>query len=351
MEQGYFQEKYFSYKNNDWIDSTDPMNETVCINEVYYTKKQLQDPDTLKKLFDKAEKEKDIKKKLDDLFYAFSLLEAVALGILSGSIFIGVASLLPFFLISYGIILKTNDVMFTLHKSRIQELYDKAVKLRDKSKEKNNVNIAQNCDKLIKAIEKHWDSEKEKKILEEYKQVKKSYKQLIDIVTKGTNLMTRPDPNLYDIADIVKIRYNKIDEGMVKNPKASHLEKPWKLWYGVNSKEEIKSSGNKTADYENMVKHMSEFESNESILVFYAIDDTIFCYSQKDKIFYYGDGLFHPECFKKSIYDFTKIIKYPDRLKKSLEYGKLEDYLKEADSELGYYLLNEPPTGKKSIKI
>lgn len=344
------------------VCSIKPLDEEyVVVNEIYFSKKDLQDPETFKKLLKRAEVEKDVKKKLDILFYCLTFAEAIvgtvaiskatksASGIISDAIegvmpgvFIGLFVL--FIKITHKVVSKLDKAILYIHKARINKLIKKATELRDKTKQ-SNPQVSANCQKLLDSIDKYYkevENVKFKKLVEEIKQ---DYNFLVRII-HAKDCIENPGHdafNIFAIAHDININYSLIDKGQIEYGTKLCKEKTsdiYKWMFGPD--------GANKNDKELLSRYMPEFKDiyNTEIVVFYAIDDTMFMYSPKGKIYYYGDYEIGHTYFYKNMYD---IIKHNMDINAADK--NYMEALKVADAELGYYRLTPAPEGVTPKKI
>lgn len=333
------------------VCSLEPLDEEyVVVNEIFFSKKDLQNPDTLKKLLDKAQKEKDIKKKLDDVFMCLTFVEAIlgsiGVGVLTKSIFKGIASFLPLMIATVTLTFKVcsamDTAMYAIHEARIKKLLKKATELRDKAKAAGQNDIANNCQKVIDTIEKHYKDEATKKFRKRVDEIKKYYKSLVNIIN-GKEGMGSPDLTYFVLADLLKIPHKRIDDGMRKEEIDNSA---FEYFYGTDSVEDAQKEYGE--DLNKIIQYIPEFKTGAGIVIYYAIDDTVFCYSPRSKYFGYGG-------YKAEWMNFNKEI-YP--LIKSIDNSEIDpkdkndiEALKVADAELGYYRLSPAPEGVTPKKI
>ena len=330
-----------------------PINEEyVIVNEIYFSKKDLQDPKTLEKLLDKAKKEKDIKKKLDYIFTIFSFIAAIlatiGIGVASGSVITGLSLFVPIILASLAfaltVIIKLDKVMFKIHESRIKKLRKKAEELRDKAKKSKQNQIASNCQKLIDAIDKYYKDLETEKFNNAVDAEKEFYENLVNII-HGKSYMEEPDIEYFIYAKILKIPAERINKGQASCKDAlKDTDTVLEYFFGTSKVEEIKKDG-KYDEYLKLCNIIPEFKTPDrcKISCYYAIDDTIFIYSKMANLFYYGE-------YKVEWSEWNSdISKLANNYMSEKDINM--DALKVADANLGYYRLSTPPEGVTPKKI
>ncbi len=331
------------------------------IDEQYFSKKDLQDPETLKKLLARFDKEKAIKDKVDNISLIFSLVEGIALGILTKKISIGFISTVGIAVGKCLLFIKTSNILSQNQSNRIKKLREKAVKLRDKAAKENTPEakeIVNNCNKLIAEIDKYFKKIEKDEYKKKYNDYKHAYQFIIDII-HSKNCIEEPDKKLYIWCQILKIDFKLFEQGMknIANSDDSNYGSLWDIWFGsdtLNEEDDIETS-------KILSKYIPEFKDNTKVPIYYAIDDTVFFYSRKANKFYYGDYWFIntnaygpiEECikvyFKSTIEDFIK-----NNRCNNYDFDKSDidmDLLKAVDADLGYYRLSPPPEGVKPKKI
>ena len=261
------------------------------VTEALFTKKQLQDPNTLTKLLEKAEKEKKVKNVVDIIFFGLTILESIAVGILTKHASIGLISWIPFVALTFKITQKLDAVMYETQKKRIKQLREKCQKIIDKYNKIDDPKakeIVANCKKTIDAIDKYYKKEADaerKKAIDGYTYL---YNDLVKIINGKSDFET-PDDGVesYALATILGIDLKLIDVGLKKG-EVDKSYTLWDVWFGDDDLEYIKKDfGMETIEI--MSKYVPEFKNNKPVNIFYAIDDTIFFYSKMANKFYWGD--------------------------------------------------------------
>ena len=344
--------------------NSDPEN---ILMEVHFTKKDLQDPETLKKLLEKAAREKKIKEVLDIIFEYLTIAEAWVVGSFiktaTGSSVLGAlgafASWIGFLALTVKIIESLDNVMVMVHDNRIKKLREKCLKLIkacEKSSDPNAKRVIENCKKTIKAIDDHYsklEKDEYKKKIDKYKKLIRDFKDILDGKSYLADFLSNPDEmKKFCFCYIFKIPVSKLDAGQKK---ADCWYPAYKAFFGDNELEDDKIL------VDEIGKVFPEFKNNDKINVYYAIDDTIFFYSKAKNKFYYG-GFFSVYDVKRNV-DIEKEIGHD--IQSSMEgfitsapkYGsfvkdfkddimeelkKDMDYIKVADIELETYYLSKP---------
>ena len=332
------------------------------LTEAIFSKKQLQDPNTLTKLLEKAEREKHIKKVVDVIFFGLTILESIAVGILTKHVSIGLISWIPFIVLTSKIASKLDVVMYETQKKRIKQLREKCQKLIDKYSKIDDPKakeIVTNCKKTIDTIDSYYKKEEDRKIKEKISEYTHRYKSLVNII-HSDGYMDEPDGEIYALAKILNIDIKRIEDGMKKY---SPTDSIWIPWFGTDKFDELEPGQVETVKI--MSNYIPEFKNGDKVPLYYYIDDTVFFYSKKSNKFYYGDYYYadHPAWKESEIPGLIFSSIYNDRIMNS-KYSWNDDYeealkdlqenielLKIVDIKLGYYLLSPAPEGVTTKKI
>jgi len=330
------------------------------LDEAHWSKKELQDPETFKKLLDKFDKEKSIKGKIDNIWLTLSIADGILAGVLTKHISIGIVATIAAFIGKCFITIKTDSVLKNSQGNRIKQLREKAVKLRDKAAQLDDPEskkIVENCNKLIKEIDKYIANQEKAEYKKKYNEVKKLYIHTIQTVQEGIYWFPNNYYTLYayKYAEILKLDVDRIEKETKKRPIDNELfGSLWELWFGEDDKDKVYAEYSQTIEV--MSKYIPEFKDNGNTCnIIDAIDDTVLLYSKKTDLFYYGDYYYKemPAC---KGYDVSKNIDkhlYP-WIKIAMEDYKFDidmDLLKAVDADLGYYRLTPPPKGVTPKKI
>lgn len=316
---------------------------TIILNERAFSKKELQDPEMLNKLLDKFKKSNAVLDKIETASLIFTVVEAIVVGVLTKSLGLGLLSLAAIAIIKVIGMLKLNDLVSKSNEKKIQQLKDQANKLKEKclkSDDPKAKEIASNCEKLIKNIDKYYGSKEKEKYDQKYKYIKEKY---LDVVNADFSNGVSAD-YIYiakklklSKQDINKIFFNNLNKYMKDSEKYGSI---WDVFFGTDNKEEI---SNKLDKY---IKDngIPELKDNGKVCIIYAIDDIILLYSPKANKFFYGDYA--------SSKSYTYLLDISSGYKGTETIDNDEDdILKAVDADLGYYRLSEPPKGVKPKKI
>lgn len=347
------------------VCSIKPLDEEyVVVNEIYFSKKDLQDPETFKKLLKRAEVEKDVKKKLDILFYCLTFIEAIvgtkgldkvadkigAGNAIGGGLSFGqglatfIALLILFIKLTDKIVGGLDKAMLYIHKARINKLIKKATELRDKTKQ-SNPKVSANCQKLLDSIEKYYKDIEEAKFRREVEYAKGQYNFLVDILHGKDCFESTSDAiDVYVLARLIKVDYSKIDSNIIQygiNHKKKAINKEFYWIYDDSDKSSL----------DKLYQKMPEFETKDDIIVFDQDNDSdyVFIYSEKGKVFFDGELCnVKDDDFKRSPSEYQYIKR---EMAKRFNDKNFIEALKVADAELGYYRLTPAPEGETVKKI
>ena len=350
------EEELFQYMINNPNDS---------IQEMIFTKKQLQDPETLTKLLKRAETEKDVKKVVDIIFYGLTILEGISVGVLVKDGFMGFAAWIGFIVLTHKVAKGLDKVMAYTQEKRIKQLREKCEKLIKKYENIDNPKtkqIVENCKKTIKAIDDYYAKEEKAKIDKKIKEYTNTYEFLVDII-HGKDIMNEPEEKVFALAKILNIDFKRIDAGQTKENK--YDDSLWLYWFGSDNIESFTNADSPSKDevYETikiLSKYIPEFKDNKKVPYYYAIDDTVFIYSRMGKKFYYGDWWYSSDkiewltpCLSSTIFGLIENrSSMKERYNNILNTMKTEiDIIKIVDIKLGYYLLSKAPEGVTPKKI
>jgi len=312
--------------------------EVLC--EANFTKKQLQDPNTFKELLNKFEKEDNVFDKLALISIFLSFAEAIALGVATGSILVGLLSPIPIFTVKAIAYLKINSWITKYREGEIDKLYRKCEKLKETSlkiKDPKGKEIASNCDKLLKEIDKYNKKEAKKKFDQNIKLCRARY---LDVINATFDY---PDDAYKYIVDRCKISRDYINKKIRKNCKAGLASyNVNEMWGDEDIIEDLKKSNK---------KFFPEFYNDGKVNFIHAIDDTVLVYSPKSDSFWYGDW--------SVVKEYKNITDIPGYASKDWNVGEpdseclKDEYLKVVDAQEGYFFLTDPPKGvkRKELKI
>ena len=334
--------------------------DAIVIDEAHYSKEELQDPETFKKLLAKFDKEKSIKGKIDNIWLVLSVADGILTGVLTKHISIGIVATIAAFVGKLFIIIKTDSVLQNSQYNRIKQLREKAVKLRDKAAkldDPESKKVVENCNKLIKEIDKYIAKQERKEYKEKYKEVKELYIHTINTIHNG--IYWFPDAYYtlyaYKYAEILKLDTDRIEKETKERPIDNKgFGSLWELWFDEDDKNKVYAENSQTIEV--LSKYIPEFKDNSNTCnIIDAIDDTVLLYSKKTDQFYYG-GYYKADWAAWKGYDVSKNIGkhlYP-WVKNAMKNYKFDidmDLLKAVDADLGYYRLTPPPEGVTPKKI
>ena len=319
------------------------------LQEMYFSKKDLQDPKTIEKI------EKLLNRTIYDTVYAcmitilFLLPVVIAIVVNPALITIGLIG-------SFTLTLTTLFYTFDLINNMPQKVFDKnyekfktkVTKLKEKTqekldKEKNPKYIAKykeiisNCDKVLKAIQ-----DREKKIItkreeEDYNDVKKQYLQVVKFLEYPFDCGWEGEAKIGDI--LVTMKLLKITEPQfiqrIKKIKFKNytLEQAIIDWYNDNDIKTIKDAKeNYNFDYgnANLKMNVIEIVSNDDNTDYLGQDGKVYSIQTDDKL--YVNSFFEEYEYYQ---EYTKDI------------PNIEKIIIEVDKELGYYRLSNPPKNVK----
>lgn len=338
------------------------------LQEMHFSKEDLQDPKTIKKIEEKLEKKQPVFSTIGALsgFLAF-VLSMIGLAILGGEAVFIVILGFPFiagFCITIGLYIaaiprKQFEKDYKKFKTKVEKLKDncqKKLETEEDSKKKTEYkNIIKNCDKVLKAIEKREKELADKKFQEEVKEMILLYKRALTLYTTPEKMYTFYE--YYDIADLFHI-LSKL--GITQNDFMKHCKSiNWKLsenlYLPLEDYFKKHVATQKQWDkYSNQLKSLSiipEYKTNSPVKIFFTTGSgEEIIYSPKNNKFYVLETV---DVFFNSYYKGDMVVKETNLFDYFKNYNDdfNEEALIEADKELGYYILSECPPGLIKEKL
>ena len=287
------------YFGNEYLQ--DVIYEQTVLNEMHISKEDLKDPKILEKVLEKSKKEQNTKASIAmGAPMVLGIAADVVAGIATGSIVTSLALFIPFIIGSIVLAAKILDKIVTSGDTtenkniaklikKVQNLRSKTEKLKD-SKEKTE--ILENCDKILKSVDKYKVKKADKAEKERVGKIKNRVKMLID-ASKGKSFIIDPDIETtyenYLLADKLGISSaSALDKTTVDICMKDNIKKEGilDLFYSVDDIDKVDNYHEK--DVDKLDKMIKGFKQNVKVIAFYAIDDTIFFFNPSNKKFYYG---------------------------------------------------------------
>ena len=326
------------------------------LQETYFSKDDLQDPETIKKLEDKLKKKEPIFATLGALSGVLTFILSIALATLAGAgTAITLVTLgLPFIA---GLAIIVGVYIGTIPNKQFEKDYkkfkNKVEKLRDKSKEKLETEedntqktqykeIIKNCEKVLKAIEKREKDIADKQFRQQVDQMTGYYKQAIKSIERPEYLGLDYDySNISMVITIMQVLGVKYNQYLKLCKKADWTKANTFISLNTLYNDYIQSY---REDFNELFSKMiPEFNKNEKIAVIYSGDDaSTIIYSPRANSFFLLDYWRKASITKLDIFSHFYNIRNIDM-----------DVLKEVDKEEGYYILSDCPPGliKKKLPI
>jgi hypothetical protein len=330
-----------------------------ALQEMYFSKKDLQDPKTIKKIEDILNRTRYQNVAAIAAMIAFVVPIAISIVInpllVPGGILAGITLVIAVIIRLYNWVetapQKAFEKNYEKYKRQVKELKEKAEKQLAKKENSKYASkykeIITNCDKVLKAIDEREKQISDNNYKAEIENAIYDYKKLIkfleypfDFGWEGESEMG----NIFTTANMLKISAQQI-QNKVKNTKFKsdeiNLLDGIAKFYGVmdkryNSIEDLIKE--EEPDHEvNYLKFKSKM--NMKVIELCSNDDNIDFIGQ--------DGLIYQITTDREIY-VIKSIFYNNKFNGG-EFGKKA--LIEADKELGYYILSEAPEGLEKKKL
>lgn len=179
------------------------LNENTILLE--YSKKELQDPKTIEKIYKDTVGDK-VFKSLSKLITALSVILTCAIGLVTFGLglFVLTPILLKFTDALDSYVPRKHDKNFDKLKKQCEELRNKSqerLKIEKDSKERQALqNIIKNCDKVLKIINDKIKLENDQKYQKELDSAIKDYNDMIKFITTGDGLFDEdPGNNYYNL--------------------------------------------------------------------------------------------------------------------------------------------------------
>lgn len=355
LDNLYLEEQSSKENYEFYIETYDLSSEDKeVLQEMYFSKKDLQDPKTIKKIEDILNRTRY--QNVAAIASTIAFLVPIAISIVinpllvPGGILAGIALVVAIITRLYNWVetapQKAFEKNYEKYKKQVKELKEKTEKQLAKKENSKFASkykeIITNCDKVLKAID-----EREKKIakLEEketYDFVKSVYEQLVKFLEQPYNCGWegyRKLENIVILAEKLKISEAQFMNRMKKVKYKNYtLENAIIHFYGADYK-------NKNIDVKEVIDN-EDFDTNNINLKIKVIE---IC-SNDDNIDYIGqDGNLYSIQTDNTLYKLSMYKEYGDG--GSVDFVGLEEYLIEVDKELGYYILSEPPKGLERKKL
>ena len=270
----------------------------IIINEIFFSKKDLQDPKTLDKLLNRAKVEKDIKSRLDLMLFIGTFFESFfgarainkfikkhlgdSLGIITH-----ILSWISIMGLTFKAVSTGNDFLAYIHENRIKKLKRQAEKLRDKFKESDDPKakeIVKNCQQVIDAIDKYYKAEEKKVYDAKLKEYKEIYHMLQSMINGGDSFDPSELAEWFAMAKVLNIPFEKIEKGAIKN--IGEHDSLCMAYLGENYKD---LDQRKKDVYAKLAEAVPEFRTDSlKYKLYYAIDDTVLYYAPSIHKFIYG---------------------------------------------------------------
>ena len=362
LDNLYLEEQSYKENYEFYIETYDLSSEDKeVLQEMYFSKKDLQDPETIKKIEDILNR-----KRYDNI----ATIGAIIAGILP----IAISIIINPALIPAGIIAGLSLIIFILiytynwvqnapqkafeknyekYKKQVKELKEKTEKQLAKKENSKFASkykeIIANCDKVLKAIDEREKQISDNNYKAEIENAIYDYKKLIkfleypfDFGWEGETEMG----SIFTTANMLKISaqqiQNKVKNTKFKSNEISLLDGIAKS-YGVIDKRyssiEDLIKGEELDDDPKVNYLKFKNKMNMKVIELCSNDDNIDFIGQ--------DGLIYQIITDDEIY-VIKSIFYNNKFNDG-EFGKKA--LIEADKELGYYILSEPPKGLERKKL
>lgn len=355
LDNLYLEEQSFKENYEFYIETYDLSSEDKeVLQEMYFSKKDLQDPETIKKIEDILNR-----KRYDNIATIGAIIAGVlpiaitiiinpAL-ILSG-IIAGLSLIILILIYTYNWVQnapqKAFEKNYEKYKKQVKELKEKTEKQLAKKENSKFASkykeIIANCNKVLKAID-----EREKKIIKQnkkdtYDYIKSEYKQFVKFLEQPYDCGWegyRKLENIVALAEKLKVSETQFMNRMKKVKYKNYtLENAIIDFYGADYK-------NKNISVKEVID-AEDFNTNNINLKIKVIE---IC-SNDDNIDYIGqDGNLYSIQTDDTLYKLSMYEEYGDG--GSIDFVGLEEYLIEVDKELGYYILSEPPKGLERKKL
>ncbi len=279
--------------------------ESTILTEMHISKKDLEDPEILKKVLEKSKKEANDKG--NAILIASGLISTacdIVVGIVTGSIVLSLVLFIPFIIggliLAFKVLMNIKDPEdknVSKLVSKVKELKSKTEKLKD-SPEKDK--IIKRCDKILDSVDKHYNKIKSDRKRSENNRIKNHIDTLVKY-SKGELPVAGGDIDFiyreYILANKLGIATpDKIDTGCVKcckdiinnQTKEDKNEYALEYFYGYDNFENaLNDKQNESNELQSLAKLIPGFKECDPVFALYAIDDTIIFFNSKDNKFYF----------------------------------------------------------------
>ena len=357
LEEQSSKENYEFYMETYNLSSEDK----EVLQEMYFSKKDLQDPETIKKIEDILNRKRY--QNVAAIASTIAFLVPIAISIIinpllvPGGILAGIAIVVAIITRLYNWVetapQKAFEKNYEKYKKQVKELKEKTEKQLAKKENSKFASkykeIITNCDKVLKAIDEREKQISDNNYKAEIEDAIYDYKKLIEFLEYPFNFGWEGETemgNIFTTANMLKISaqqiQNKVKNTKFKSNEISLLDGIAKF-YGVMDKRyssiEDLIKGEELDDDPKVNYLKFKNKMNMKVIELCSNDDNIDFIGQ--------DGLIYQIITDNEIY-VIKSIFYNNKFNGG-EFGKKA--LIEADKELGYYILSEPPKGLEKKKL
>jgi len=303
------------------------------LTEMHISKNDLKNPNILKKVLEKSEKEQNIANSLSVTCpFLLGIAADVVSGIIAGSILTSIALFIPFIIGSLVLSAKIIEKIPVYEQKNVGKLVKKAESLKAKTMRmkdcKEKQEILRNCDNVLNAVDKYKKHKIDEAKKKEYENAKKFLADVIKI-TKGDESASLPENpqefyDVYELADKLGImspgKLDKVVEKICTDSIKYEDRGIMELFCGTDSIHDKLAPSKK--DLEALEKKIPGFKNNIKVCIMYAIDDTVFFFNPKNKTFVYGD--YFPDTLEvnTSLYQLAKKYQEDEFSKEQIEMYK-----------------------------
>ena len=356
----YIEEKA-SKEQYDFIIETSSLSpeDRKVLQEMYFSKKDLQDPKTIKKIEDilKRTRYQNVAAIASTIAFLVPIAISIVINplLIPGGILAGIALVIAIIIRLYNWVetapQKAFEKNYEKYKKQVKELKEKAEKQLAKKENSKYASkykeIITNCDKVLKAIDEREKQISDNNYKAEIEDAIYYYNKLVKFLEYPFDFGFEGEGDMgstFETAKMLNISAQQI-QSKVKNTKFKsdelNLLGGIAKFYGVmdkryNSIEDLIKEEEPDHDV-NYLKFKSKM--NMKVIELCSNDDNIDFIGQ--------DGLIYQITTDREIY-VIKSIFYNNKFN-GAEFGKKA--LIEADKELGYYILSEPPEGLEKKKF
>lgn len=306
----------------------------TLVTETHFTRDELQNPNTIRKILESKNYFANIAKYLIALTGIVSVVASIP--------FIGIPTLFmgPLGIgVLFGYIYTAIDAYPIKRKEKqLKQLQDQCLTLsikmeqachKNPDKESTYREIIKNCNKVSDAVDTYYKKTKDKQFMDEIDDAMRIYQKLIQWLKKPHVFEETELFGMFYLAELLGIRENTVVSYLAKGGKPTcNLQRDWFSGQDIPS---------------NLMTIVPELEDSSFIYEIYINDDSGLWYSPKAHSFISNeDGTFSLK--RVSLYSFIKEYKdlYPSK----------EAFI-EADKNLGYYQLSKCPKSvhKKPLNL